>query len=680
MKMTTPAKNISPDSKLFFERDLSWLDFNSRVLDEAANTAVPLLERIKFLAISAGNLDEFFMVRVATLLKMAANGDLPSAGGMKPSEQLPEIRRKVKSILKRQYQCAGNILDELQNKLDVRMIKSPAEYKKSSEGSKHLFKTQILPALTPIAATAGRSFPLINADTLQLAAAVENGCIFIEVPASVPRFIEIKSDDGKRKIVTVENIICAHIRQLLPGRKIRAVAPFVIHRDMDVDFEDDSVPNLIKSIGKWLKERKFSEIIHLEVPENIDPELFKFLKKSFAVKNSLCYKNPDIIHGKNLMQLPELINDRRFVEKKWLPAKNRLLAGNIFDAIKKEKEILLAVPFQSFDPITKLILQAAKDPDVLAIKQTLYRVSGNSPVVKALQTAAANGKQVTVLVELKARFDEYNNIAWAKKLDRSGAHVIYGVPGLKVHCKMLMIVRREKDGIRRYLHLGTGNYNDKTALQYTDCGIFTSDETCAGDAAELFNILTGENKPGKKFKNFAVAPFGLRKRFEKAIKREIKLTESGKPGRIIAKMNSLSDPKIIKLLHRAANAGVEMDLIVRGICCLRPQPDRPNCRIYSIVDRYLEHSRIYFFGNGGQGEYYLSSADWMTRNLDCRIEIMFPVKSEKVKSQLQTILDLSLADNCKKRQLLSDGTYTSPAGNSDSRSQYLCWKFFKENN
>lgn len=681
-----PSRRISYNRRLFFSRDLSWLDFNRRVLDEAAFERNPLLERLKFIAITSGNLDEFFMVRVAELNRLAHSGNEADPSGLRPSEQLVQIREKVKRLTRMQ----GQILDDLLAQLAEKgfMIAHIEELSREERTlSKGIFRNRILPVLTPMAVDAAHPFPLLNSGAIEIALWFEpekgKSCrAFVEVPELLPRFINIASPvPGGKKFILLEELILDNLETLFPGGRILEKFPFRITRDMDLDFDDFDSVNLIQSIGDRLRERRQRDAIRLETPSGISGKLFKWLKKSLRIEDEFCYKDRTMLHCRQLFDLISQITASSLLEKEWTPAAPAELAGfpTVFDAIKAKEEIFLAFPFQSFSPIVRLLEEAADDPDVLAIKQTLYRVSGNSPVVKALQHAAENGKQVTVVLELKARFDEYNNITWARKLDRSGAHVVYGIAGLKVHSKMLMIVRREGERLNRYIHLGTGNYNDKTALQYTDCGILSCDPTLCGDVANLFNVLTGISTPGIPLALTSAAPFNLRTKFEALVKKEIEHVNSGRPGRIIAKMNSLSDEKMIRLLHLAADAGVEIDLIVRGICCYRPLPEQENIRIYSIVDRFLEHSRIYYFGNGGDGEYYLSSADWMTRNLDHRVELLFPVQSEKTKDHLRKLLEFQLDDSYKRRKLTSSGVYIhSKDSDPEKRSQYRSWCYFRE--
>lgn len=679
--------SAAPVRSGFISRELSWLDFNSRVLDEAECPANPLLERLKFIAIVSGNLDEFFMVRIAGLRQLVSAGrDLPDPAGRRPSEQLAAARLKIERLVRRQYRIlGGEILPGLEkNGIALRTIAElePEERVRFSE----YFREQVLPVLTPLAVDAAHPFPILNSGAIELAISLKpqkNGNpvhAFVEVPEVLPRFIPVPGRPG-RTFIRLEDLIIANLDQLFPGGVLECAA-FRITRDMDFSIEDDSAEDLLRSIGKKLLLRRHRAPIRLELEAGRHGELVQWLQQELELDNQFCYRLHGFLHLKQLFELVGKAASPRLLEPPWPPvippAFERF--DSVFEAIDDAGTILLAPPFHSFSPVIRLLNEAAADPDVLAIKQTLYRVSGNSPVVAALRRAAENGKQVTALVELKARFDEGNNIAWARALDESGAHVVYGVAGLKVHCKALLIIRRENGVIRRYVHLATGNYNDKTAALYTDLGIMSNDPGLCFDIANLFNLLTGYSAPPSSWNQVAVSPFSLRSRLEALIEREIRHTKSGRPGRIIAKMNSLCDEKIVELLHRAADAGVEIDLIVRGICSYLPKPGQENLRIVSIVDRFLEHSRVFYFRNQGDEEFYLASADWMTRNLDRRIELMFPVHSPGVRETLRKLLEFQLADTDKIRRLQASGVYTRPHIKSytDARSQRRSYRFFKE--
>ncbi len=652
------------DRKLFISRELSWLDFNSRVLDEAEVPANPLLERIKFIAITSGNLDEFFMVRIAGLRQLVRSGrDLPDPAGNRPSRELELARRKIERLLRKQYRLLHeSILPALEEHSVA--LRRPSELGvKSREYLTGYFSSKVFPVLSPLAVDAAHPFPLLNSGSVEIALSLRfgNGATahgFVEVPEVLDRFIPVPGSG--HTYVLLEDLIIENLPRLFPDAEILESLAFRITRDMDLVIDDESVVDLVSSIGKTLKMRRHRDPIRLEYAGSGRGELAEWLRDQLNIEDLFIYRLRGPLHLKQFFELAAKARMPELIESSWPPAEPAefSLSGSIFSAIDKAGSILLAPPFHSFSPLVRLLEEAAQDPDVLAIKQTLYRVSGNSPVVRALQRAAERGKQVTVVVELKARFDEGNNIEWARRLDESGAHVVYGVAGLKVHCKALLIVRREEGELRRYVHLGTGNYNDKTAALYTDCGILSNDPELCFDVGNLFNTLTGYSSPGTSWCKLAAAPFSLRARIESLIRREIDNVRAGAPGRIIAKMNSLSDEKIIRLLHEAADAGVEIQLIVRGICCLRPRPGVENLRIISIVDRYLEHSRVMIFHNHGDEEYYLSSADWMTRNLDRRVELLFPVDDPGIRSVLRRMLEFQLADTDKARQLLPTGAYT----------------------
>lgn len=685
-------QNILSDKELFISRELSWLDFNSRVLDEAQTLANPLLERLKFVAIFSSNLDEFFSIRIAGLRQQITGGkETPDPAGLLPSGQLKRAKAKIERLLRRQYRCLNlEIIPELEN--NNIYLKRPDELsKQDQEYLKKIFINRIMPVLTPLAVDLAHPFPVLNSGAIEIAISLnvpEKNSIkeihgFVEVPEVLGRFIEINNESDKKIFVPLEFLILEHLQLLFPGCKIKDKLPFRITRDMDFSVEDEDVDNLMMSIGRKLLQRRQRPPIRLEYPSYYHKnELIPWLKEKLNLDDEYLYSINGYLHLKQFFEL--IIKAKRpdLLEHEWPVVSPAAFAGckNIFEAIDKHGDILLAPPFHSFSPVVRMLEEAATDPNVLAIKQTLYRVSGNSPIVKALQKAAEAGKQVTVVVELKARFDESNNIVWARALEESGAHVIYGIAGLKIHCKALIIVRQNPDGsIRRYVHLGTGNYNDKTATMYTDLGIFSNNSEICYDISALFNMLTGVASLPSNWRKIAVSPRTLRSKFEYLIEREITHVAAGRPGRIIAKMNSFSDEEMIRLIHKAANAGVEIDLIVRGICCYRPLKNQDNIRIISIVDRYLEHSRIFYFGNAGEPEYFLSSADWMTRNLDRRVELLFPVVSEEICKILNDLLLFQLADTDKQRRLLSSGAYTKVKRQnySSMRSQKRSADYFK---
>ena len=681
------SRSAKSDRKLFISRDLSWLDFNARVLYEAGLPANPLLERLKFIAITGGNLDEFFMVRIAGLRRLVrSGGDFPDPAGNTAAKQLVKARSKIQRMIRRQSEC---LLDELLPELERYgiFLRKPADFAAPvRKRLREYFLEQVLPVLTPLAVDNTHPFPVLNSGAIEIALELRGHGkkklnAFVEVPEVLPRFLPVADAPG-RTFVLLEELVMDNLDALFPGSKIGERFAFRLTRDMDNVLDDDIFDDLLRHIGKKLLQRRQSEPIRLEIPRGQRGELVKWLMGELKVDPDYCYGVRGPLYLKQFLQLVEAAHAPELLEEPWPPVAVPELAdaSDVFEVISRRRSILIAPPYQSFDALVKLLEQAAEDPDVLAIKQTLYRVSGNSPVVRALRRAAENGKQVTVLLELKARFDEGNNIAWARLLDESGAHVVYGVAKLKVHCKALLIVRREAGGIRRYVHLGTGNYNDKTAKIYTDLGLLSCDPDLGFDVSTLFNVLTGSTSPPEKWRSLAVSPFDLRERLEFLVEREISHARSGGGGRIVAKMNSFSDERMVRLIHRAADAGVEIDLIVRGICCCLPRPQQENLRIVSIVDRYLEHSRIFYFRNLGDEEFYLSSADWMSRNLDRRIETFFPVADPRLCEILRSLLKFPLEDTDKARRLQATGVYTrpAPAEYTPARSQWRTYRMFSD--
>ncbi|WP_337747486.1 polyphosphate kinase 1 [Victivallis vadensis] len=682
-------QNETPDSELFISRELSWLDFNSRVLDEAFCPANPLLERLKFIAIFSSNLDEFFMVRIAglrQLVKMEQN--LPDPAGNRPADQLAAARRKIERLVKRQYSCLHDEILPGLERHGVRLSR-PADLSSTQRAElTGYFTTQVLPVLTPLAVDQAHPFPILNSGAIEIAVSMKPAdrkklvYAFVEVPDVLPRFIEVPGMQPGRTFVLLEDVIMDNLGALFSGCEIEEFFPFRVTRDMDFSVEDEGAEDLLQSIEKKLLQRRHREPIRVEVLTNTRGPLARWLEQEFRLDEQFWYAVRGPLHLKQFFELVGKARLPELLEPAWPAVEPAAFSehNSVFDAISAKGTILVAPPFHSFSPVVRLLQQAADDPDVLAIKQTLYRVSGNSPVVRLLQRAAENGKQVTVVVELKARFDEGNNIAWARLLEESGAHVVYGVAGLKVHSKALLVVRREDGAIRRYVHLSTGNYNDKTAALYTDLGIMSSDPDLCFDVANLFNVLTGYSSPPAEWRKIAASPFDLRRQAMRLIEREIANSTPDRPGRIIAKMNSLSDEKMIRLLHKAADAGVEIDLIVRGICCYKPRAGQENVRIISIVDRYLEHSRLFYFFNNGDEEYYLSSADWMYRNLDKRVELLFPIEDEKIRGILMRLLEFQLNDTDKLRRLQASGSYTRSMAEhyTGARSQYNSYRYLKE--
>ncbi len=649
----------------FINRELSWLDFNFRILNEARDKNHPLFERVKFLAITSSNLDEFFMVRVASL-KNIVSLKKRDASGLTAKEQLKAISEKTHKLVDMQYSTYLRSLTPLLGKENIRIL----EYSELSERQKNYidkyFHSDIFPVLTPMAVDSSRPFPLIQNKALNICALVKNGkskkkgFVTLPIPSICPRLIKLPDgDNGEREFILIENIIKEFLNELFTSYTIMESCVYRVMRDADIPLDEYDSEDLLAEIQKNLKQRERSEVIRLEIDENADKELLKFLCEELSISKSDIY----FIKGPvDLTFLNKLYSQDGFDEYKYTPytpqtEKRIRECDNIFDEIKKG-DIYFHHPYNSFKPIVNLIETAAEDEQTLAIKQTLYRVSGNSPIIKALARAAQNGKSVTVLVELKARFDERNNIGWARKLENAGCHVIYGLLGLKTHSKITEIIRREDEGIMKYVHLATGNYNDVTANFYTDMGIFTCRKEYGDDSGAFFNMLSGFCEP-KKWNRLAVAPIWLREKTVHLIEREIKNAQMGKKARIIAKMNSLVDPKIISALYYASCEGVKIDLIVRGICCLRANVLglSENITVRSITGRYLEHTRIYYFYNDGTEDIFCASADWMNRNLDKRVEIMFPIEDESIKSEIKHVLNLQLEDTLRA-SVQNDGVYS----------------------
>ena len=659
-------------------RELSWLKFDARVLNEAKDKSIPLLERLKFVSITSSNLDEFFMVRVASLKDMVhADYRKRDIAGMTASEQLDRINTATRKLVESQYNTYNRSLVPLMAANGIHIIEKYEEL--TAEQAAYVdryFEEDVYPVLTPMAVDASRPFPLIRNKTLNIAAllsskkdekhkdAVEFATV--QVPGVLPRLVPIPADTSEnsgevegRTFILLEQIIEKNIDKLFLNYHVLCAHPYRVMRNADLPIDEDEAADLLKEIQKQLKKRQWGEVIRLEVEASVDKKLLRFLKDELKVAEEDIFQISGPIDLTFLMKMYGLSGCDSLRYEPYKPQRVPEIepGEDIFEAIRGG-DILLHHPYETFDPVVDFIRQAASDPDVLAIKQTLYRVSGNSPIIASLAQAAENGKQVSVLVELKARFDEENNIVWAKKLEQAGCHVIYGLVGLKTHSKIALVVRREEDGIRRYVHLGTGNYNDSTAKLYTDCGIFTCNEAIGEDATAVFNMLSGYSEP-LSWNELVLAPIWLRTRFMRLIARETKHAREGKPARIVAKMNSLCDEGIIAALYEASAAGVKIELIVRGICCLKVGIPgiSENIHVRSIVGNFLEHSRIFFFLNDGEEEIYMGSADWMPRNLDRRVEILFPVLDDTLKEKVKHILDVELADNTKAHVLKPDGEY-----------------------
>ena len=648
----------------YVNRELSWLKFNLRVLREAGVRTLPLLERMRFVAISASNLDEFFMVRVAGLIEQEAAGvDRVDAAGLTVADQLREISLSAHNQMKLKYRYFFALLNELE-KNDIRFLRVKDVNPEQRQELEAYYQEMVFPVLTPMAVDAARPFPFLANKTLNIAVELRNKkgeqrVAFVQVPSVLPRFISLVEQEGKRSYIFLEDLIMAHCQDLFKGLTIVDMVPFRITRDSDLEVEEDATQDLMKEIERSLRKRKRGVAVRLEICTTDDRYLKDFLVRSLDLEPRDVY---EIGGPLDLTFLNKFIDQPGMDQWKFTPYVNQQPeelpdTEDLFGKIR-EHDILLHHPYESFDPIVKLLATAAEDPKVLAIKQTLYRVSGNSPLVAALARAAENGKQVTALVELKARFDEENNIVWARRLEKAGCHVIYGLMGLKTHSKIILIVRKEEDGIRRYVHLGTGNYNDKTARLYTDLGLLTANDQYGQDASAFFNVLSGYSEP-PVFNRLVMAPIGLREKIYELVDREIANVKNGGQGHIIAKMNSLIDQPVIRKFYEASQAGVKIELIVRGICGLRPgiKGVSDNITVRSIIGRFLEHSRVYYFANNGNEELYLSSADMMPRNLNDRVELLFPVERKAHIDRIKEFLDLCLKDNVGAHVMLANGTW-----------------------
>ena len=647
----------------FYNRELSWLKFNLRVLKEAMVKETPLLERLKFIAISASNLDEFFMVRVAGLWSNFDSGvEKRDASGMSVHEQLVAISQAAHEQVRTQTKSLIALMAEMDAvKLHFRRVKDLSELGK--DWLEEYYREVVFPVLTPMAVDASRPFPFLANKTLNLAVELikadgEHSMGLIQVPSVLDRIVEVEPE-GKRTFVFLEDIIASHCHDLFKGCHILDMVSFRVTRDSDLDLEEDDSVDLMKEVEESLRKRKRGAAVRLEIFKTNNNRIKRFLEENLDVTEMEVYEINGPLDPTCFFKFIGMKGMWPWLYEPFVPQRPLELPddSDLFAAIRAN-DILLHHPYESFDPVVKLVSDAADDPQVLAIKQTLYRVSGNSPIVAALARAAENGKQVTVLVELKARFDEENNILWARRLEKAGCHVIYGLVGLKTHAKIILIVRKEDNGIKRYLHLGTGNYNDSTAKLYTDLGLMTANDEFGSDASAFFNLLSGYSEP-PVWNKLGMAPLGLREKIYALIDNEIAMVRSGREGHIIAKMNSLIDQPVIQKLYEASAAGVHIDLIVRGICGLRTGIEgiSDNITVRSIVGRQLEHSRIFWFANGGEEQLYLSSADWMPRNLNDRVELFFPVETEEHIRRIKALLDLYLRDNVGAHMMQSNGTY-----------------------
>ena len=649
----------------FINRELSWMDFNARVLEEAFEKENPVMERIRFLSITASNLDEFFMVRVAGVKEQVESGyNKPDFSGLTPAKLLPQLNTKIYGFTERQYSCLHRSIVPALKKNGILFVTPDEMNEKQTAFISDYFDKVLFPVLTPLAVDRSRPFPFLANKSLNLAVRLkskkseESYFAVVQVPSILSRFLEIPCAEG-RMFVLLEDVITYKLESLFELNEIQASCPFRITRNSDLEI-DEEAEDLLSEIKKSIKRRKRGKPVRLELLQRCDKETKEFLIEMLEIQKSEIYEVPGPLDLTFLSKFANLPGCEQLCFKPIKPVYPPAAFwgyDDMFEAIR-DKDRMVHHPYESFECVVDFVRQAAEDENVLAIKQTLYRVSGHSPIVAALIRAAENGKQVTVLVELKARFDEENNILWAKKLEEAGCHVIYGLAGLKTHCKILLVVRRDEDGIRRYLHMATGNYNDSTAKIYTDIGVFTCKEPFGRDASSLFNVLTGYSLP-PEYNKFAVAPHGLREFFVRMIQKEIDNSLAGLPCGITAKVNSLVDPEMIELLYQASQANVPIRLIVRGICCLVPGLPgiSENITVISIVGQLLEHSRIFKFENAGNPKIYMGSADWMPRNLDRRVELVFPIEDEDLKERAFDILETMWNDNLNARMLRSDTTY-----------------------
>ncbi len=657
----------------YVNRELSWLLFNRRVLSEARDKTIPLFERLKFLSITSSNLDEFFMVRVASLKdQVHAQYTKTDIAGLTPKEQLKRISEDTHELVQLQYSTYNrSVYPALKKKAGLSLITQHEDLTKAQKKYvDEYFEEDIYPVVTPMAMDSSRPFPLIRNKSLNIGALISKKdrkkgkeileFATVQVPSVLPRLIHLPADkDQEQAVILLEEVIERNIGKLFLSYDVVCAHPYRVMRNADLSIDEDEAEDLLKEIQKQLKKRQWGEVIRLEVEDKIDKRLLKVLKTEFNSKDEDIFYIQGPLDLTFLMKLygMEGFDEFKTPAHQPAPVQEFIDKDNVFKVIQ-QKDVFLHHPYMSFDPVVEFVRQAAKDPDVLAIKQTLYRVSGNSPIIAALAKAAENGKQVSVLVELKARFDEENNIVWAKMLEKAGCHVIYGLVGLKTHSKITLVVRREEAGIRRYVHLGTGNYNDSTARLYTDCGLFTCDARFGEDATAVFNMLSGYSEP-KFWHKLIMAPLWMKRRFLGMIEIEKKHAENGNKAYIVAKINSLCDPDIMEALYEASAAGVQIYLLVRGICCLRVgiQGVSENIHVRSIVGDFLEHSRIFYFYNNGAEDLFMGSADWMTRNLDRRVEIVFPVEDDAIKKEILHILDIEFQDNVKAHILQADGQY-----------------------
>lgn len=644
----------------FIPRDVSWLLFNQRVLNEAVDSENPLLERLKFLAIFVSNLDEFYMVRVAALMNLKnVEINKPDQFGYYPQEVLARVDQQARNLIKELYEIYGKICANELAKESIRIETVSALRKEQKRFVREYFETTLYPIMTPLGVDPGHPFPILPSKTMAFAVHIKRkGNSFlaiVPIPKNVGRLLTLPSKKNDYSFVLVEDIIRDHLSVFFKGYKIEGFSLFRVIRDSELDVEEDLTPDLLKLVEREVKKRTLAKVVYLEVEDKCGPELLDMLCEGIGFPKEEAQRINSHLDLTYLFELVKLVDKPQLHYRGYVPRKIEF--ANIFDKIK-EGDFIVHVPYDSFDPTVELIRTAAKDDNVLAIKMTLYRTNRDSAIIDALKEAAVNKKQVTVLVEIKARFDEESNIKWARELETAGCHVIYGIPGLKVHSKMTLIVRKEEGSIQRYVHLSTGNYNENTARVYSDIGYFTNNEDFAKDISDMFNVITGYSMP-PAWKRIVSAPRDLREYFFSLIDREIRFQKKNKNGAITAKMNSLEDPKIIEKLYEASQAGVKIRLIVRGICCLVPGVKElsENIQVKSIVGRFLEHTRIFTFNNNGSPRTFLSSADWMKRNLDRRIELLFEIYKEEIKAYLKGVLERGWKDNVKSWDLTAEGIY-----------------------
>jgi len=681
----------------YLNRELSWLEFDARVLEEAADPSNPWLERLKFLAIFSSNLDEFFEIRVAGLQQQVYAGVEPQdygADGMAPAEQLAAIDRRARELVAEQYRILN---DEVLPGLAAGGVERVRLDDLTEAERRHvdrLFRASIAPVLTPLAIDPGHPFPHVHNKSLNIALVIErrNGgpkprrhFAVVQVPAVLDRIVIVSTHgEGCVRFVLLEDIIARHLGELFGGLRVVSHTVFRVARNTDLTIEEEDAEDLLEMIEESLRQRRRSDPVRLEISADADEAFVEMLTEAHDLEARDVYRVPGPIDLTALAALHRLDGFPALKDEPLLPrvAPPFAQGRNVFDVIRSH-DVLVHLPYESFGCVVDFIERAADDPQVLAIKQTLYRTSGASPIISALARAAQNGKQVTALVELKARMDEQNNITWARTLEQAGVHVVYGIVGLKTHCKAALVVRREGDGIRRYVHLSTGNYNPTTARVYTDLGLFTANPDMGEDTSALFNLLTG-NAEGYRWKKLVVAPVGMREQIIGLIEREERNARQGRAARIIVKMNALVEPSVIDALYRASQGGVAIELVVRGICCLRPGLPgvSETIRVTSIVDKYLEHSRIFYFENSGNPEVFLASADWMPRNFWRRIETLFPIEDASLQGRIVgDILQPILHDTVKVRELLPDGTYrrrTPGEGEAPLRSQVALQNLARE--